>query len=384
MKLTTAGIAHGFEKAIVGIASLSPVPYGERSKRIWVGTSAPDDVMGYRGVITLADKADQAEIPYIDRVREIDHISEGDIVVMEPGSGFVRSLYRPADTHNSIFTTERCNSNCVMCSQPPKDKDDIAELADRNLELVRLIDPPPPFLTITGGEPTLLGDRLLTLISTLGKRMPNTALHMLTNGRKFAWGDFTADFAAVNHPDLSLGIPLYSDIASEHDFIVQAKDAFDQTIMGLHQLARRGQRIEIRVVLHAKTVERLPELAEFIYRNLTFVEHIALMGLENIGYAPRNMEVLWADSHDYQDKLHEAVLILRRRSMNVSIYNHQLCVLRPELWKYAKKSISDWKNIYIEKCEGCELKDECGGFFKWATKLHSAHIHPLRRADARP
>ena len=115
--------------------------------------------------------------------------------------------------------------------------------------------------------------------------MPNTALHMLTNGRKFAWSDFTSDFAAVNHPNLSLGIPLYSDIASEHDFVVQAKDAFDQTIMGLHQLARRAQRIEIRVVLHAKTVERLPELAEFIYRNLTFVEHVALMGLENIGYA---------------------------------------------------------------------------------------------------
>lgn len=383
MKLTTAGVASGFEKAIVGIAATSPLPAEQRSKRIWVGSSVPDDVSGYRGLISIGDIG-ETNTPRIQRVREIDHITDGDIVVMEPGSGFVRSLYRPADTHNSIFTTERCNSNCVMCSQPPKDKDDIDDLAERNLELVRLIDPAPAFLTITGGEPTLLGDRLLKLISTLGTQMPNTALHMLTNGRKFAWGDFTTDFVAVNHPNLSLGIPLYSDIASEHDFIVQAKDAFDQTIMGMHQLARRGQRIEIRVVLHAKTVDRLPELAEFIYRNLTFVEHIALMGLENIGYAPRNMGVLWADSHDYQDKLHEAVLILRRRSMNVSIYNHQLCVLKPELWKYARKSISDWKNIYIEKCEGCELKDDCGGFFKWATKLHSAHIHPLRRADARP
>ena len=37
MKLTTAGIASGFDKAIVGIAALSPVPASERSKRIWVG-----------------------------------------------------------------------------------------------------------------------------------------------------------------------------------------------------------------------------------------------------------------------------------------------------------------------------------------------------------
>jgi organic radical activating enzyme len=261
MKLTTAGIASGFSKAVVGIATTSATPPDQRSKRIWVGTMPPDDITGYRGIITISDMADQTNVPYIQRVREIDHIKEGDIVVMEPQSGFVRSLYRPADKHNSIFTTERCNSNCLMCSQPPKDRDDIAELADRNLEVVNLIDPAPPYLTITGGEPTLLGERLLSLISTLAKKLPDTEIHMLTNGRKFAWADFTHDFAAVNHPNLSLGIPLYSDVASEHDFVVQAKDAFDQTIMGLQQLARWGQRIEIRVVLHAKTPAELPDAA---------------------------------------------------------------------------------------------------------------------------
>jgi His-Xaa-Ser system radical SAM maturase HxsC len=382
MKLTTAGIASGFSKAIVGIVAMSPAPNDQRDKRIWVGAIPPSDATGYRGIITMSDGS-VPQTPSIHRVREIDHIREGDIVVMEPTSGFVRSLYRPADKHNSIFTTERCNSNCLMCSQPPKDKDDIDDLADRNLEMVNLIHPAPPYITITGGEPTLLGNRLLNLISVLAKKLPNTEIHILTNGRKFAWADFTQKFAAVNHPNLSLGIPLYSDVASNHDFVVQAKDAFDQTIMGLHQLARWGQRIEIRVVLHAKTVERLPELAEFIYRNLTFVEHVALMGLENIGYAPRNMELLWIDPYDYQNKLYEAVTILRQRAMNVSIYNHQLCVLKPELWKYATKSISDWKNIYVEECGNCELQEECGGFFKWATKLRSAHIHPLKVANAR-
>ena len=171
---------------------------------------------------------------------------------MEPTSGFVRSLYRPADTHNSIFVTERCNSNCLMCSQPPKDRDDSAELTERNLELIRLINPPPEYLTITGGEPTLLGDKLFEMMASLRDRMPDTAIHMLTNGRRFAWPDFTRRFAAVGHPNLSLGVPLYSDIATDHDYIVQAKDAFDQTIMGLHNLARWGQSVEIRVVLTAR------------------------------------------------------------------------------------------------------------------------------------
>ena len=217
----------------------------------------------------------------------------------------------------------------------------------------------------------------MNLLAALAEHLPTTAIHMLTNGRRFAWAEFTKKFAAVGHPNLSLGIPLYSDIANEHDYVVQAKDAFDQTVMGLHQLAKWQQRIEIRVVLHAQTVGRLPELAEFIYRNLTFVEHVALMGLENIGYAPRNAGVLWVDPYDYQSQLLRAVSILRERGMRVSIYNHQLCLLKPELWRFARKSISDWKNIYIPECDACGVKSACGGFFKWPSKQQSAHIHPI-------
>src|ERR1700732_4542913 len=108
--------------------------------------------------------------------------------------------------------------------------------------------------------------------------------------------------------------------------------------------------------------------------------HIALMGLENIGYAPRNMDSLWIDPHDYQEQLEAAVEILSTRGMNVSIYNHQLWVLKRSLWKFARKSISDWKNIYLDACQSCGVKDDCGGFFTWATKRHSSHIHPFPAA----
>lgn len=264
-----------------------------------------------------------------------------------------------------------------MCSQPPKDKDDTDYLFAANLELVRMIAPGPDYLGITGGEPTLLGERLFTLLASLRDSCPNTQIHMLTNGRVFAWPTFTRKFMAVGHSSLTLGIPLYSDDPIVHNYVVQARDAFDQTVMGLHELARWNQKIEIRVVLHKVTVGRLLQLAEYIYRNFPFVAHVALMGLEPTGYTPRNKDKLWIDPVEYQDVLEQAVEFLSIRGMNVSLYNLQLCVLRPSLWKFARKSISDWKNIFLPECAKCGKLDQCGGLFQSAERMHSAHIHAL-------
>jgi His-Xaa-Ser system radical SAM maturase HxsC len=381
MRLTTAGTPSGFRKPVVGIVSREPLQMSGRADRILVAERIPDDasgLSGYSGILTTSKLERQiSSVPTISSVRDIDHLRTSDIIAMEPRDGFIRTLYRPDSDHNVIFTTERCNSNCLMCSQPPQDSDDADALTERNLNLIRLIDKPPTRLVITGGEPTLLGERLFTIIAALRDKFPETYVHMLTNGRIFAWPSFTTRLAEIKHPNFMLGIPLYSDDSTIHDYVVQAKGAFDQTVLGLQQAARYGLRIEVRVVLHAITIPRLPQLAEYIYRNLTFTEHVALMGLENIGYAPRNMGELWIDPHDYQDQLESAVEVLSTRMMNVSIYNHQLCVLRKPLWKFARKSISDWKNIYIEECQSCGVREQCGGFFQWATKLHSEHIRPL-------
>ena len=378
MRLTTAGSARNFNDAIVGrIATDDLCPSLRRDCiRFFAEGFVPNtDLHGYRAVLAHDDL--DTQLPVLDRMRDSDHLRAGDVVVLEGSTGFVRSLYRPHERHHSLFVTERCSSNCLMCSQPPKDKDDVAALAERNRELIRLMEPKPEYLTITGGEPTLLGDHLFSLIEQLKAELPNTELHMLTNGRTFAWPEYTQSFAAIGHPNLCLGVPLYSDYAGEHDHIVQANGAFDQTVQGLHQAARNGIRVEVRVVLHRLTIPRLTRLVEYIYRNLSFVEHVALMGLEYVGYTPRNIEELWIDPFDYQPELERAVRYLAMRGIAVSLYNHQLCVLRDSLWPYARKSISDWKSLYLPDCERCTALTDCGGLFKWATKKHSQHIHAL-------
>jgi MoaA/NifB/PqqE/SkfB family radical SAM enzyme len=138
---------------------------------------------------------------------------------------------------------------------------------------------------------------------------------------------FTARYSAIGHPRLSVGTPLYSADPEVHDFVVQSKGAFDETIRGIMNLKALGQEVEIRVVVHKQTYKGLMDLSEFIFRNLTFVDHVTFMGLEITGFTRANMDKLWIDPYEYRKELGDAVKYLAAARMNVSVYNHQLCVL---------------------------------------------------------
>ena len=310
---------------------------------------------------------------------EIDYLGNGDVVRITKDGASFRALYRRSSLHNAFLLTEQCNNFCLMCSQPPKPHDD-SHIISHVLRAIPLIAPETRAIGLTGGEPTLLGSKLIDIVQALKSYLPRTAVHMLSNGRNFKDHAFATSLARVQHPDLMIGIPLYSDISSTHDYVVQADGAYDDTQRGIINLKSLGVKVEIRVVIHQATYDRLPDLARFIRRNLTFVDQVALMGLEMMGFTKFNLEKLWIDPKDYQRQLVEAVKILDQARMRVSIYNHQLCVLDPRLYPFNRKSISDWKNEYMPECEGCSRKEECGGFFSSAKLRYSRHIMPFKIA----
>lgn len=369
-----------FPAAVLGRITRRPLAAGDRPDHVrLLGTEYPggEELQGHAAVLAEGpyQLGDRVLPPFVHSLRRTDHLADGDVVAVNP-NGFIRTLYRIESGHNALFATDRCNSYCVMCSQPPKPVDD-SERITEHLRLLDLIDPGTKELGITGGEPTLLKDDLLRIIAKAKERLPRTALHILSNGRLFYYGSFARRLARIEHPDLMIGVPLYSDLDSIHDFVVQARGAFDETVIGLQNLGRHGVPVEIRVVIHSYTVGRLPQLAEFIYRNFTFAAHVALMGLEPMGFAVPNLEQLWIDPWEYQTELREATLSLAARGMKPSIYNHQLCVVPRDLWPYCRQSISDWKNDYLPVCNACALKGECGGFFASSVKRKvSSHIRP--------
>ncbi len=384
IKLTRRAVAYGFDKRVTARITRTSLPIEDRKNHVLIlndidcmDTHA--NIKGYAAVITGTPfkeaRVAGLGVPILN-VPDVNTLQDDYVVSIDKGGQSLRILYRPESPHNTLFTTDRCNSNCLMCSQPPKDIDD-ADLINHHLKLISLIRRPLPALGITGGEPTLLGESLLTILAAIRDTLPETRVHMLTNGRQYADTAFVKQLAAIRHPNLVSAVPLYSDVGVLHDYVVQAEGAFDQTLEGLYNAAEHGLRLEIRVVLHKQTVPRLAKLAEFIGRNLPFVNHVALMGLEHMGYVKKNWDVLWVDPADYAAVLEEAVRELHHRQIPVSIYNLQLCVLPRQLWAFARKSISDYKNVYVEECEACAVRHQCAGLFLSQEAVHSRSIRAV-------
>lgn len=363
------GTPYNIEDDIVGRISFGKRNIFGRSNDILVCKYTDSPSFGYLATITEAVAFKSKGKPYCI-VEDIADFHEGDVVVIN-AKGEIIFVYEINSNHNALMATERCNHRCIMCPQPPilqeKDKTPF------NLRLISLFDKNTQEIGITGGEPTLIGDNLFTLINHIKKELPKTAISILSNGVKFADKEYAMKLAMCKHQDLQIDIPLFSDIAEEHNRIVGAK-TFYKTVQGLYNLALFRQRIGLRVVIHRKTYKRLPQLADYIYHNFPFVAQVAFMQMETAGLAKENFNELWIDPYDYNAELREAILLLADRGMKPYIYNAQLCILSEDIRCYAQQSISDWKDIYISECDGCMLRGQCAGFFASNREAHSSHI----------
>lgn len=319
------------------------------------------------------------DFSYIRVGVELQHLDDDDIITFSADLKRISVLWRNQSEANTILLTERCDNYCVMCSQPPKNADDsyLLDQAKHLITALKEVKAKFPILGITGGEPTLYGQEFVDLLSQIKRELPEFDVHVLSNGRKFADATFCSSMKQVVSDRLVIGIPIYGSIAEDHDEIVGADGALYETVLGIHNLVEMGALVEIRVVLQKALLERLGGIADFISRNLPGTVQVALMGLELMGFARSNFEKVWVDPLDYATELVAATQHLAANGCNPRIYNHQLCVLAPEIRHFAVSSISDWKREFDVVCSECAVASQCGGFFTSSTRAISRGISPL-------
>lgn len=314
------------------------------------------------------------DIPQFILSGDSPQVKAGDVVLLEPdGKGTV--LYERGLNSNSLVLTSRCNLSCVMCPQPRKQSDsDELTLSERILDLIQ---DPPLYIGITGGEPTLQWSNLIRIVSHIRERFPGTSIQLLTNGvilQEFAKAKQLCDCCRNN---LMICVPLYSDIDRYHDTIVGKYGAFWATLEALNNLARLGAYIELRTVLMRMNITRLGKWAEFVSRFLPFVGHIALMGIEPFAKAKSKISEFLPKPTELSSQLKDCISHLNRVGICPYIYNVPLCHLPEAVWPFCRKSISEWKRCYSSECSSCKLLPQCGGFFESWMNITGFSVNPV-------
>ena len=306
------------------------------------------------------------------------HLCDEYDVFQITSSGKVFLYYSNQATDNSFFVTGKCNSNCIMCpsSDHSRKMGHMTSLPVL-LELVKYIPSDAPHLTITGGEPFMMGEDIFSFFASLKGKFEYTEFLLLTNGRIFAIPEYCYLLKQTLPSKTIIGIPIHGHTPEVHDRITRVPGSFIQTVTGLRNLIALGFYVEIRIVISRVSAPYLEEIASYILSEMSGIYCVKFIGLEMLGNAAKNEAEVWIPYSEAFQRAKPAITKLVVGGIDVGLYNFPLCAVDKAFWPICAKSITDYKVKYVEQCELCSVKDACGGIFSGTYRLAKGSIHPL-------
>ena len=305
-------------------------------------------------------------------------LREFDIVEIGPQGVLYRS-FANEEPDATLFMGGGCNSNCIMC--PASDTERKKAFAYQRETLLKYIDFLPDdleYLVITGGEPTLNPALFLEALECVQHKFPYTNVLLLTNGRSFSNRSFFDETYQRLPNRFRVAIPIHGANAAEHDAITQAEHSFEQTMQGIQRFLRASVPVEIRVVVTKANAGSLLSIADLISRHFPQCLCVNFIGLEPRGNCAKNFDQVFITYSDSFRASRPAIDYLIACGINVGLYNYPLCHIDKNYWSLACQSISSYKNVFLEACDVCAVKDICTGFFTAAKHIAHPTAFPVR------
>ncbi|MBM3461939.1 MAG: radical SAM protein [Armatimonadetes bacterium] len=294
-----------------------------------------------------------------------------------------------------------CNDRCVHCvvddfrdilrargmSQDKRTEQFLAEMETSRAR--------GEVIVFTGGEPTIRKDLPVLLERA---RDLDYAIHMQSNGRRFANSDFADKITAI--APITYCIALHGPTAEVHDAVTRTSGAFHDTERGIRNLVARRQVVSSKIVLSklnqsvvSATVRRLAELGAC---------HVSIAFPHALGTARKLWDVVVPRYRDVMEEVHAALDAATAAGMTADAETFPFCMMEgyerfvseiaQQLEEYAEvrqygdeRETRDWSEERLRikqkfpQCRGCRYEPVCEGpWTEYAERYGAEEFRPLR------
>lgn len=184
----------------------------------------------------------------------------------------------------AINITNRCNLNCPICcnsrnAQFLKEEEISTELIKEFLDQVKKIASDKAYLSISGGEPLLVADKVLDVVRH-AKNIGFKSVTLLTNGTLI-----TREFAKeAKKYSLTFQISIDGHTREMHDFI-RGNGSFKKTMNGIKILKEEGLFVVTNMVCHRANTSYENLVKYFEFAQKYGIDHARFIPLKYIGSA---------------------------------------------------------------------------------------------------
>ena len=158
---------------------------------------------------------------------------------------------------------------------------------------------------------------------------------------------FRRKISTFSNKKFKIEIPVHSAEPGKHDLIAGCPGSFAQTMAGIHHLLETGVEVGIRIVVSRLNYQELNSIIQFIHQEFPAVRYINIMGMEVLGNAWKNREIVWIEMDELKFYLQSALEESFRCGIEPGLYNFPLCLFDRKYWYCYKNSISDYKIRYL-------------------------------------
>ena len=248
-----------------------------------------------------------------------------------------------------VYLEGKCNNNCLFCRVPRTRQSSLGEVKQQ-IECFDLAK--DKRIVFTGSELTIRQDALVLL--GIAKETKAEIVQLNTNGRMFSNAEFAGKVLSSGANYFKISI--HGHNAALHDRITQARGSFNQTIRGIKNLIRLGQRDNIVLSI---VVNRLNY--KYLGRVLRLAKRFKIKKIQLNAVNTSNRELLVP-----LEKVAEQVLIMRywySFDFFIKTVGIPYCLIfSPE--SLFLRGIDKKDYVFLEGCRECKYNKICPGVLK--------------------